>query len=141
MGDNVNILLLEDDEIDAEEVTRALRRRQIDHPLHVARDGLEGLAWLRGEGGANKLAPPHLILLDINMPRMNGIEFLEALRADDHLRRSVVFMLTTSNSEEDKRLAYGLNAAGYLLKSGRSDLNGGFESLIDSYLRTVALPN
>ncbi|WP_198670652.1 response regulator [Oceanicella sp. SM1341] len=141
LGETVNILLLEDDEIDAEEVTRALRRRQIEHPLHVARDGLEGLAWLRGENGLGPLAAPHLILLDINMPRMNGIEFLEALRADARLRRSVVFVLTTSNSEEDKHRAYGLNAAGYLLKSSRTDMHAGFETLIDSYLRAVAFPS
>ena len=82
----VHILLVEDDEIDAEAVVRAFRRQKIANPLTIVQDGIEALNALRGEGGHKKLLSPYIILLDINLPRMNGIEFLQALRTDPVLK-------------------------------------------------------
>jgi CheY-like chemotaxis protein len=108
-----NILLVEDDEVDVMNVKRAFERNHILNPLHTASDGLEALELLR----SGRL--PHerrIILLDLNMPRMNGIEFLRELRADATLKHLPVVVLTTSNDERDRVEAYNLNVAGYLLK-------------------------
>lgn len=109
----LNILLVEDDQVDVMNVKRAFDRNRISNPLFVAGDGVEALEILRSG------QVPHerrLVLLDLNMPRMNGIEFLRALRADEDLHATPVVVLTTSDDERDKIDAYNLNVAGYLLK-------------------------
>jgi CheY-like chemotaxis protein len=109
----LNILLAEDDEVDVMNVRRAFKKNNIANPLFVAGDGEEALARLRsGEIPTER----RIVLLDLNMPRMNGIEFLRELRADPELARTTVVVLTTSNDERDKIEAYNLNVAGYLLK-------------------------
>jgi CheY-like chemotaxis protein len=114
MPDRVlNILLVEDDEVDVMNVRRAFERNNVSNPLYVAGNGLEALALLR-DGTVPR--ERRLILLDLNMPKMNGIEFLQALRADADLASTPVVVLTTSNDDQDKIDAYNLNVAGYLLK-------------------------
>ncbi len=114
MSDRVlNILLVEDDEVDVMNVRRAFERNNVSNPLFVAGNGLEALEVLRGN---NMPKERRLILLDLNMPKMNGIEFLQALRADPELSSTPVVVLTTSNDDQDKIDAYNLNVAGYLLK-------------------------
>lgn len=109
----LNILLVEDDQVDVMNVRRAFEKNRITNPLFVAGDGLEALEMLRtGKVPVTR----RLILLDLNMPRMNGIEFLRALRQDPELQHTPVVILTTSNAERDKIEAYNLNVAGYLLK-------------------------
>jgi len=109
----LNILLVEDDEVDVMNVKRAFKKANICNPLWVAGNGIEGLETLR----AGDMPPERrLILLDLNMPRMNGIEFLRALRADPHLTHIPVVVLTTSDDERDRVDAYNLNVAGYILK-------------------------
>lgn len=109
----LNILLVEDDEVDVMNVRRAFERNNVSNPLYVAGNGLEALEMLR-DGTVPR--ERRLILLDLNMPKMNGIEFLQALRADPELSSAVVVVLTTSNDDQDKIDAYNLNVAGYLLK-------------------------
>lgn len=109
----LNILLVEDDEVDIMNVMRAFTKGHIMNPLVVAGNGLEALEKLRG-GEVPK--GRRLILLDLNMPRMNGIEFLRELRKDPELAATPVVVLTTSNDDRDKVEAYNLNVAGYLLK-------------------------
>ena len=89
----VTIFLVEDDEVEAEAVTRAFRKAHIGNPIETARDGVEALERLRGQNGQQKLEKPYLILLDLNMPRMNGLEFLQELRGDADLSSTVVFVL------------------------------------------------
>ena len=113
MEKSLNILLVEDDEVDVMNVKRAFDRNRIANPLYVASDGLEALAQLRS---GNIPSERRLILLDLNMPRMSGIEFLRELRADPDLHATPVVVLTTSDDERDKVNAYDLNVAGYLLK-------------------------
>lgn len=113
-----HVLLVEDDEIDVMNVQRAFKKNKISNPLYVAGNGLEALAMLRGEVGD---LPPdkdvrRIVLLDLNMPKMNGIEFLRELRADPDLQTTVVIVLTTSDQERDRVDAYKLNVAGYILK-------------------------
>ena len=109
----LNILLVEDDEVDVMNVRRAFERNNVSNPLFVAGNGLEALELLR-DGTVPK--ERRLILLDLNMPKMNGIEFLQALRSDPELASTPVVVLTTSNDDQDKIDAYNLNVAGYLLK-------------------------
>ncbi|PYR76665.1 MAG: two-component system response regulator [Acidobacteria bacterium] len=109
----LNILLVEDDQVDVMNVRRAFDKNRIANPLFVAGDGAEGLAMLRsGQVPRDR----RIVLLDLNMPRMTGIEFLRELRADAALQHTPVVVLTTSNDERDKIEAYNLNVAGYLLK-------------------------
>lgn len=108
-----HILLVDDDDIDVMNVRRAFERGRVTNPIFVASDGLDALAKLR-DGSIP--GDRRLILLDINMPRMNGIEFLRELRADPALQMIPVVVLTTSNDDRDRVEAYRLNVAGYLLK-------------------------
>lgn len=114
----INILLVEDDEVDVMNVQRAFKRNRITNPLFVAGNGLEALAMLRGqsETGHNVPDTRRIVLLDINMPKMNGIEFLQALRQDSHLAMTPVVVLTTSDEDQDRIEAYKFNVAGYILK-------------------------
>lgn len=109
----LNFLLVDDDEVDVMNVQRAFKKSNITNPLFVAGNGLEALEKLR-DGSV----PPRnrIVLLDLNMPKMNGLEFLRALRADAELHATTVVVLTTSNDDRDKVEAYNFNVAGYLLK-------------------------
>jgi CheY-like chemotaxis protein len=140
LGQSFHILLVEDDDVDAEVVIRAFRRKQISNPFTIVPNGIEALNALRGEGGRPRIPRPFVILLDINMPRMNGLEFLHTLRQDPELRRSIVFILTTSNSDEDKVAAYNEQIAGYLLKANAGEDFMNVIRLLDSYQCAVEFP-
>ena len=112
-GTPISMLLVEDDEVDVMTVQRAFKHNNILNPLHVAQDGVEALEKLRsGELPSER----RLVLLDLNMPRMNGIEFLRELRKDPDLAPTPVVVLTTSSADRDRTEAYDLNVAGYLVK-------------------------
>lgn len=111
-----SILLIDDDDVDVMSVRRAFHKLNMTNPLHVAKNGLEGLAMLRGEQGGEVIARPTIILLDLNMPKMGGLEFLNELRADPVLQSTTVIVLTTSNEEGDKLRAFNKNVAGYIVK-------------------------
>jgi CheY-like chemotaxis protein len=137
----VHILLAEDDQIDQKAFLRAFGKLRIGNPITIARDGLEAWEILKGSNGRPRLPRPNLLILDINMPRMNGLELLVRIREDAELHDSIVFMLTTSNDEEDKIEAFNLNVAGYMLKS---DIGQSFVKaveLIDNYWRVMELPH
>lgn len=131
----VQILLIEDDDVDVEAIKRGFKKNKIANPFIIAKDGIEGLKILRSE-----LKQPYLILLDLNMPRMNGIEFLREIRSDPVLKTSIVFVLTTSDAEKDRWAAYEQNIAGYLLKSqaGQDFIN--VIQMLDHYWRYVEFP-
>ncbi|TFI54696.1 response regulator [Mastigocladus laminosus UU774] len=114
----INILLVEDDEVDVMNVKRAFKKVNITNPLHVATNGIEALAMLRSQNGEPPEVPydRRLILLDLNMPKMGGIEFLQELRSDPQLRLTPVVVMTTSNQDKDRVEAYNLNVVGYLVK-------------------------
>lgn len=139
-GHVVSILLVEDDEVDAEAITRAFRRQKIGNPITIVSDGIEALNVLRGQNGYAKLPQPYLILLDINLPRMTGIEFLQAIRQDRALERSIVFVLTTSDRDEDKLAAYDEQIAGYLLKSRSGADFASVITMLDAYWRIIEFP-
>lgn len=138
--DLVTVLLVDDDDVDVMVMKRAFERSEIFNPLRVARDGMEALEILRGEDGHEQLRAPYIVLLDLNMPRMDGFEFLEEVRADPDLRRAVIFVLTTSSADRDRALAYDRNVAGYFLKS---NVGSGFLDVIamlKAYWKVVRLP-
>jgi CheY-like chemotaxis protein len=112
----VTVLLVDDDKVDTMAVRRSFRELNIANPIIATRNGIEALEQLRGENGRQKVPSPYLVLLDLNMPRMGGIEFLGELRNDPSLHRAVVFVMTTSEAEEDRTRSYDRNVAGYLLK-------------------------
>ena len=109
----LNILLVEDDELDVMNVQRAFKKNNVVNPLYTAGNGIEALELLRG---STLPKDRRLILLDLNMPKMGGIEFLKELRADPELHNTTVVVLTTSDEERDKVNAYDLNVAGYIVK-------------------------
>ena len=133
----LHILLVEDDQIDQMNVRRAFERNKITNPLYVAENGIEALEMLRDGRVPDER---RLILLDLNMPRMNGIEFLKALRADDKLGHTPVVVLTTSNDEQDKVNAYDLNVAGYLLKPVTFTSFVELTAALNKYWTLVELP-
>ncbi|MBB1388964.1 response regulator [Shewanella sp. SG44-6] len=132
----VTIFIVDDDDVDVLGIERALKKLRIANPTIRAKDGIEALELLRKKA----IAKPYIILLDINMPRMGGIDFLKELRADDDLCGSVVFILTTSSDDQDKMLAYKKNVAGYIVKKqvGESFLN--IVDMLGHYWRVVELP-
>jgi CheY-like chemotaxis protein len=133
-------LLAEDDLIDEKAFLRAIEKLRITNPVTVARDGVEAWEILKGTNGKQPLPRPNLLVLDINMPRMNGLELLERIRDDAELHDSIVFMLTTSNDDQDKCEAFNLNVAGYMLKS---DVGNSFVravELVNNYWRVVEFP-
>ncbi len=122
MREVVNILIVEDDEIDVESLKRLFDKKDIKNPIYRASNGVEALEIMRGENNRDKVPKPYVVLLDINMPLMNGIELLKELRNDENLKDSVVFILTTSPRDEDKSISYQLNVAGYFLKQDIKEL-------------------
>ena len=139
MVEHVTVLLVEDDDVDAERVERAFRKSGIPHPIRRARDGIEALEILRGET-ANPLPRPYIVLLDLKMPRMGGLQFLGCLREDPRIADAVVFVLTTSKDETDRCRAYLRNVAGYIVKSRTSGDFVDVANMLEYYWRVVELP-
>jgi CheY-like chemotaxis protein len=133
------VLLVEDDDVDVMVVSRVFRKMQLPNRITVAKDGIEALDRLRGQGGLPPVDKPYVILLDLNLPRMNGFEFLEELRRDPDHGAAVVFVLTTSDSERDRAEAYGHRVAGYAVKADiqrYSDL----ADILGAYNRAIEMP-
>jgi len=129
----VNILLVEDDYLDIMNVERELKKINITHPIHVGRNGKEALDMLRGHGTEKITPAPSVILLDINMPKMNGLEFLAELRHDPEFSHIPVFIMTTSNEETDRMAAQRLNVTGYIVKPLTFDSFEKSHSSLDSF--------
>lgn len=110
------LLVVEDNDLDVEKLRRCCKRQGMSNPLRHALDGYEALEILRGSNDVEKLVEPFIILLDLNMPRMGGLELLTQLRADPALASSRVFILTTSDHQRDVEAAYKFNVAGYIVK-------------------------
>ncbi len=116
LDENAGILLVEDDRVDVMTVQRALARNHIRNPLYVARTGVEALAMLRGNGNPAISPPPALILLDLNLPKMSGIEFLKEMRHDPVLHSLSVIVLTSSDEPRDRAAAFEYDVEDYIIK-------------------------
>lgn len=134
----VSILLVEDDFVDIMNIQRAFKKNNIINPLHVAHNGVEALELLRGPRKLNTI--PKIILLDINMPQMNGIEFLKEIRTDEELKSLHVFIMTTSSDDNDRWNAYQLNVAGYILKPLSFEKFTSSVSILNNYWQLCELP-
>lgn len=135
----MSILLVDDDDVAAEALVRGLRKHSMEGPIVIAEDGIVALKILRGTH-ASKIAKPYIVLLDLNMPRMNGLEFLRELRNDAALKGAVVFVLTTSGAEADRTRAYEHSIAGYMLKSAVGPQFRGLARFLIEYRCTVLFP-
>ena len=140
-GQPVEILLVEDNPGDVRLTREALREGKVRNNLAVASDGFEAIAYLRKEAGYAGALRPDLILLDLNLPRKDGREVLQEIKADPSLRNIPVVVLTSSQAEEDIVRVYDLHANCYVTKP--VDLDQFFrvvESIEDFWLTTVKLP-
>lgn len=135
---NLNILLVEDDDVAAESVIRSLRKTSPDIPITVAENGKIALDIV--SGNADEIMPwPYIVLLDLNMPIMNGFEFLEKVRQSEALQKLVIFVLTTSNEDSDRSKAYNHNVAGYMVKSAVGPQFSKLAELLESYRNAIEL--
>ncbi|MBC6990493.1 MULTISPECIES: response regulator [Hymenobacter] len=128
-----SILLVEDDQMDIMNVQRELRKHDIAVPLHIARNGRDALNLLRGEAGQDKITKPSVVMLDINMPRMNGLELLETLRSDPEFVGLNVFIMTTSDLETERMKAQELAVSGYIIKPLSFDKFGEGATTVDGF--------
>jgi CheY-like chemotaxis protein len=135
----LNILLVEDDDVAAESITRALKVVVPDVPVINAENGRIALDILNSEKRNETLKSPYIILLDLNMPVMNGFEFLDEVRKSKKLQDSVIFVLTTSNEDSDRTKAYHHNVAGYMVKSAVGPQFSKLANLLKSYKETIEL--
>jgi len=136
-NDLPDFVLVDDDAVDREVIRRALRQLGADNAIIEAEDGEEALQKLE-DALQQESDRAHVVILDLNMPRMNGFEFLERIRADERFRRLPVFVLTTSKSRIDKEKAYDRSISGYIVKS-RGILDA--IRMIDQYQKVIEFPN
>lgn len=138
---SIPIMLVEDDHIDVMNVQRAFKKNNITNTLYIAFNGVDALNMLKGIDGKPKISPlPQIIITDINMPKMNGIEFIKELRNDPELQSIIVFVLSTSNDENDKIEAYKLNVAGYILKPVSFEKFVGSIAILSNFWNLCAHP-
>lgn len=137
---DLTVFLVDDDDVACEAVIRSFKKHDIPFPIVTAHDGQDALTILRGQHPSKHLAAPFVILLDLNMPRMNGFEFLQALRNDPALSSSIVFVLTTSNDDNDRTRAYAEHIAGYMVKSSVGPQFSKLATLLVNYRSSVTFP-
>lgn len=131
----IRILAVEDDEVDAEFLQRSFQARATSYTLTVMTDAPAALHYLRTEASSSSLFP-HLILLDLNLPGMDGLTFLRTLRQDPPISCPLIFVVTTSNLDSDKTAAYQAGVAGYVLKENIT----AFVQWLDTYCTLVEFP-
>jgi CheY-like chemotaxis protein len=136
----IQIVLIDDDEVDIEAVARILRKHRLAHELVTFSNGSDAKNALAGSFGVELTKQPYLILLDLNMPRMNGIELLDWLRTQPHLCRSIVFAFTTSEAQQDCKAAYDRQVAGYLVKSHLGSGYAALARMLDAYTQNILFP-
>lgn len=134
---HLTILMVEDDDVDATGMERSFKKRRIANPIVRANDGLEAIELLQ----SGQVKSPYIVLLDLQMPRMNGIEFLTTVRDDDQLKSSVVFVLTTSQAEQDITDAYDKQIAGYFVKDNVGENFTDMLDMLEGYWKIAYLPS
>lgn len=138
--ENINLLVVDDDEVDVQAVVRAVRKSGMSFGLFTAGGVDQALELLRQESN-DEGAKPFLVLLDLNMPGRDGFSFLEELRADAQLSKSIVFVLSTSEHESDRQRAYEHMVAGYLVKSDIAPDYDRLVKLVADYASVVRMPD
>ncbi|MEU5693309.1 response regulator [Actinosynnema sp. NPDC020468] len=136
--ETVDVLLVEDDDGDALMIEEIFEQHRIPNRLHRVHDGVEAMEFLRRSGNHSDAPRPALVLLDLNMPRMNGHEVLDAVKRDQDLKRIPVVVLTTSNADEDVVRSYDSMANAYVAKPADYDGFGTTVHTIDHFFCSVA---
>ncbi|MEU5695334.1 response regulator [Actinosynnema sp. NPDC020468] len=136
--DVVDVLLVEDDDGDALMIEEIFEEHRIPNRLHRVHNGVEAMEFLRRDGGHRDAPRPALVLLDLNMPRMNGHEVLDAVKRDGDLKRIPVVVFTTSNADEDVTRCYHSMANAYVAKPADYDGFGATVHTIDRFFCSVA---
>ncbi len=137
----IRILLVEDDDVDAKAVRRAFDKARVANAIDRVSDGVEALEFLRGERFGTRPDEAVILLVDINMPRLDGHGLVQEIRKDPRLRRLVIFILTTSKSREDIEQAYAGNVSGYIVKENAGKEFVELTALLDNFWRLVELPS
>jgi CheY-like chemotaxis protein len=136
LKNQATVFVVDDDDVDVMTVQRCFKKKNISNPIVRAKDGIEALEMFR----AGAVKSPYLILLDLKMPRMGGLEFLTEIRNDDKLKASLVFVMSTSNNDQDILNAYINSAAGYLLKDGSTHEFSKIANVLRDYWNILQLP-
>lgn len=139
MSKELSVLIVEDDDVSAESITRSLRKVAPDIGIIHAEEGKTAIAILEKTHPDKVIKSPFLVLLDLNMPVMNGFEFLEYIRDSKNLQDTVIFILTTSNDDTDRSRAYANNVAGYMVKSEVGPQFAKLATLLNAYKNAVEL--
>tara|TARA_R110000772_G_C13150421_1_gene424972 strand:+ start:361 stop:786 length:426 start_codon:yes stop_codon:yes gene_type:complete len=132
----VTLFLIEDDDVDALTIARSFKKNRVANAIVRATDGVDALEKLR----SGDVPKPFIILLDLHMPRMNGHEFLDVLRADEEYANTVVFVLTTSLAREDIQESYNHKVAGYYVKEEAGENFINIVNVLESYWKVVHFP-
>ena len=138
--ETVTLLVVEDDVVDQEIVKRSFKRADLAHPLVFANNGLEALKIMRGEKPDVSLQEPYMVLLDLNMPVMDGFEMLNEMRNDEKLQDKVVFVLSTSDDDRDVKRAYASGISGYIQKGNIAEGFSAATKMLSSYGDVVIFP-
>lgn len=137
----VKFLIVDDDAVCIMSIKRTFKKLGIRNPLFTAVDGCDALELLRGDRDTEEIVRPYVVLLDLNMPRMGGLEFLETVRKDPDLRRIIIFVMTTSDAPRDITAAYDQNIAGYVMKDNAFHSFSEALAMIENYARLIIFPD
>ncbi len=136
----VHVLYVDDDDICQMMMRRTFKLAKFANPITCAQDGVDALERLQGTNGHERFPRPFLVLTDLNMARMGGIQLLKELRQDEELKKSIFFVMSTSNAEEIKAKAYDLGAAAFIHKNNSPRALMEAAALVDTYCRVVEFP-
>lgn len=134
--EELTILLVEDDDVDVMMVKRVFKQQKVTNNMVRAANGLEALEAIKN----GRVPRPFIVLLDLNMPKMSGLEFIKYVRRSPELQSMVIFVLTTSQKEEDVIESYNLNVAGYFLKEKMTVAPQRIVDVLDGYWKLVVFP-
>lgn len=134
-------LIIDDDEVSVMAMKRSMRSLKMDNQTFVAKNGAEALKVLQQAVLADGTLPPIIVTLDLNMPKMGGLQFLEHIRKDPTFKKLIVFVLTSSDTPSDITRAYDKNIAGYILKQGKLSSIEDTWQMLKAYANSVVLPN
>ncbi len=138
---DVAVLLVDDNDFDVKRVLRGFEKLGDTRAVKRARDGIEALEILRGEADSEKSTGPMVVMLDLNMPRMGGLEFLDEVRNDEQLCSTPVFVVTTSDFHQDIKAAHSRMISGYFVKPDTSDEMINVLKILSEYWDTAIYPN
>jgi len=137
----VRFIIIDDDDISLMAVKRSIKKLKIANPVTTAKDGVEAMEILHGLIGRDGKLPPCILTLDLNMPKMGGLEFLDKIRSNSTFSKLIVFVLTTSNTPSDIARAYEKNIAGYIVKGNETETLSVALELLNDYSQLVVLPS